>query len=212
MKKFGIVGEGITDQITIENILCGFFDSIDDDDIAYLPNNAKGGWTAIFNYLMSSDFRNDVLSNEFIIVQIDTDISTKQTEASAFGIYYKDANGNELSTNELINAVIAIIVNKINNGQSDFYQENYQKIIFAISVHSIECWLIAHYAQQTEKYNCFDILKTMKFAKNTQLSKKRTNYDIISQPFLDKNTIQTVAQKDPSFNHFIGQLKTITLN
>jgi hypothetical protein len=38
MKLFGLACEGITDQITIENILCGYFKSknLDDDEIKYV--------------------------------------------------------------------------------------------------------------------------------------------------------------------------------
>ncbi|NER00949.1 MAG: hypothetical protein F6K30_30375 [Cyanothece sp. SIO2G6] len=37
MAKFALICEGVTDQITISNILCGFFDNENlDEDIAFL--------------------------------------------------------------------------------------------------------------------------------------------------------------------------------
>ncbi|MFZ2726986.1 MAG: hypothetical protein WAX77_12090 [Methylococcaceae bacterium] len=212
MKKFGIVGEGITDHITIENILCGFFDNIElDDEIVYLPLSGKGGWEIITDYLTSEDFRNDVLNHQFIIVNIDTDITTKEEDANKFGVYFRDENNNELSVNELIEQVKISLIKRIDSRQTNFYEQYKKSIIFAISVHQLECWLIVcHDQAKACIHDCYKTLQTIKLPQNVQPAKKYANYNKISQPFLDKNVIQTI--EDPSFNHFIGQLQTITLN
>jgi len=65
MAKFGLITEGITDQIVIENILCGFYRDYDDLDEEISPlepprdetdmkqaySEFGTGWSAIFNYL-----------------------------------------------------------------------------------------------------------------------------------------------------------------
>jgi len=211
MSKFGIIGEGITDQITIENILCGFFQEHDlEDDIEYLSpprdNPSKGAWWRIFQRIAGEDFRNDVLNNEFIILQIDTDVSEKQN----FNVPKMDENGNLLSVESIINKVIERLVLEINKADATFYQAYKDKFIFAICVHSLECWLVAlHEPTKATTENCFDVLLTLKF-KGFQVAKKRNNYDKLSQPFLNRENIEIVAQKNESFKHFIQQLQTIS--
>jgi hypothetical protein len=211
MRKFGIVGEGITDQVTIENIVCGFFKNIElDDEFDYLPSNKKGGWRAILKYLALEDFRNDILNNEFIILQIDTDVSND------FDVPHIDKNNNELTVENLVANVITRLIAKINEGQLGFYREYSDKIIFAISVSSLDCWLVAYYVdyyieQVVNNEGCFSELRKEKFPNNFQIAKSYSKYDTLSQPFLNKDNINIVAKKSPSFNLFLQQLQNILL-
>jgi hypothetical protein len=216
MRKFGIVGEGITDQITIENILCGFFDSVElEDDINYLqpPRNKpdKGGWGEILKYLAREDFRNDILNNEFVILQIDTDVSND------FDVLQIDENNNELTVENLVNNVIIKLITKINEGQLGFYSDHADKFIFAISVSSLDCWLVAYYVNYyieqviINNEGCFSQLRKEKFPNNFQVAKNHSKYNILSKPFLNPDNIHIVAQKSPSFNLFIQQLQNIPL-
>lgn len=212
MSKFGIIAEGSTDQITIKNILCGYFSIPNPNkDIKSLqppPDKADaGGWRAVLKYLTLEDFRNDVLNNEFVILQIDTDVSEKKD----FDVAHKDNAGKEHSVETLIENVITRLISIINAGESDFYETYAAQIIFAISVHSLECWLVSHYAEQTTVHNCFDELKSVINPNEIRVAKKQPNYDKLSQPFLKRENIETVAQKDPSFNVFIQQLQPISL-
>ena len=69
---FGLACEGVTDQITIENILCGYFDNPDlEDEVKYLQPTFDetdqkqknfGGWEMLLAYLGKTDFRDDVLN------------------------------------------------------------------------------------------------------------------------------------------------------
>lgn len=212
MSKFGIIGEGITDQITIENILSGFFENTDlDDEIQYLqppPNKPDGGgWRPVLQYLTLESFRNDVLNNQFVILQIDTDVS----ERKDFDVAHKDSAGNELSVEALIENIIIRLIANINSGESDFYENHAQRIIFAISVHSLECWLVSYYAEQTTAHNCFDELKVVVNPNEIRVAKKQPNYDKLSQPFLIRENIEIVRQKDRSFDLFIQQLHSIAV-
>lgn len=202
MKKFGIAAEGITDQVTIEAILCGFFEAELEDEINYVQPkpNSDGGWKAVFNYLVSQDFRNDVLNHDYLIIQIDTDCSFD------FGVTHDNK-----SIEQLIIAVVDVLILKINEGCSGFYQDYQDKLIFAISVHSLECWLLAHYGQITVFDNCFDNLRKLKFDRNIQLTKKYSVYEKLSQVFLVKSNIEAVAQKSLSFAFFVQYLRSISI-
>jgi hypothetical protein len=83
MISFGLVTEGLTDQIAIEHILAGYFDNPDLDIRQLQPERDKdndnkskfGGWTLVFDYCKSRDFREAFQFIDYIIIQIDTDIS-----------------------------------------------------------------------------------------------------------------------------------------
>lgn len=208
--KFGLACEGITDQITIENILCGYFENPDlNEEIAYLQpfvdetdqSRGEGGWRMLLQYLASDRFQQDVSSCQFLILQIDTDIAE----------FLEIQDFKTLSIDVLIQEVIKIIVNKINQDQTNFYEQCANKIIFAICVHSLECWFVSFYSEQSEIYDCNDILKTLPISSTIRITKKPKNYNQLSQPFLIKENIDVVAQKDPSFRVFIQALENIQI-
>jgi len=204
--KFALACEGITDQITIENILCGFFNDEDlEDEITYLQppfdetelkQSGTGGWTKLLNYLKMSRFRDDVLNNEYVIIQIDTDIS------ESYDVKHINENDEALSIKELVSNVIKRLITKIEEGRSAFYREHKDKIIFCVCVHSIECWLLVYHCKQLEITDCFEKLK--KCVK--QVDKKRKIYDQLSQPFLEKNNLLETAKRDKSLSIFLDSI------
>jgi hypothetical protein len=122
---------------------------------------------------------------------------------------YQDNEGNELSVESLMTNIRIRLIESIDSGELSFYEANATKIIFSICVHSLECWLVAHHAEQTAIHNCFEVLKTAINSNDIRVAKKRKNYDILSQPFLDRKNIDAVAEKDPSFRVFIQSLEAI---
>jgi len=208
---FGLACEGVTDQVVLQNILCGYFENPDlDEKITYLQptfdetdqKQGEGGWRMLLKYLASSYFRTAVLNTEFIVLQIDSDISEELLVNST------DNQGNEIAIEDLIQTISDKLIGSINQGESEFYTTYANKIIFAICVHSLECWLVAHYAEQSAIHNCFDVLKTVN--KNTiRVAKKPKNYNQLSTPFLIRENINAVANKDPSFRIFIQSLEQI---
>lgn len=215
MKKFGIVGEGHTDKIVIEYILRGVFTEQNlEDEINPLPENDKGGWDVICKYLASKDFRSDVSNHEILILQIDTDITTKTEDSIKFGVSHRDGQGNELTIENLFIKVKDKLIMEINSGKSGFYNLYADKIIFAISVHSTECWLVAaHIPAQITIHDCDKVLLAAKLPNNIQFSKKQSSrcHEKLSQVFLNPDNIHIVSQKSPSFNLFLQQLQNIPL-
>jgi hypothetical protein len=209
---FGLACEGVTDQITIENILCGYFKNPDlDQNITELQppfdetdqKQGNGGWPILLKYLSSSRFRDDVLNTEFIVLQIDSDIADK------LNVAHKDLGGNELSAEIVISGVRTKLIESINTGVSGFYETHAPKIIFAICVHSLECWLVAHHAEQSAVHDCFEVLKVAVNPAIIRVAKKQKNYNQLSEPFLDRINIDAAAEKDPSFRVFIQVLASI---
>ncbi len=209
MAKFALACEGVTDQIVIENILCGFYKDYDDLDEDIQPlqppfdaTNKKqlegefGGWEMLLEYLSQKRFRDDVLNSEYIIIQIDTDIS----EHINFGVHQKG-----LSTEALIEKVIERLIVQIDS-KKEFYEKHQEQIIFAISVHSLECWILPIYkSSKNEKVTgCFETLQ--RESKKIKVAKNHKTYDKLSQDFLKNKKLMKLASQNSSFQIFIDAL------
>jgi hypothetical protein len=170
MKSIGIVAEGITDYSVISNIVYGFFGDeepiikpiqpvFDEDQKAskgYTIQSAEqfGGWVNVFDYCKDQErLSKDMQGLDYLIIQIDTDTS----DEIGYDVSKNDAQNQELSPDKLIEKVIE----KINSLliHSNFYQD---KIIFAIAVHSTECWLLPLFTTLKSDVeaikNCYDRL------------------------------------------------------
>jgi hypothetical protein len=224
MAIFGLACAGITDQITLENILCGYFSPYPDLDseIEYFQpqfdetdqkqkqaEGAGGGWTRLFTYLKSTRFRDDALNTRFIVIQTDTDISGE----IGFDIPTFDPNSQEIDT--FIIAVIERLIEFIEEGETDFYKNNSDKIIFCICVHSIECWLYAYHNEESLKKpkitGCYRALSFSLLGNNQSLKKDKSTYDECSRPLLKRKNLDIAIKKDPSLQFFIQRLEKITL-
>ncbi|CAA6824293.1 MAG: Unknown protein [uncultured Sulfurovum sp.] len=209
MAKFALACEGITDQIVIENILCGFYKDYDDLDEEIQPlqppydvttqkqkKGEFGGWEVLLEYLSEKRFRDDVLNSEYVIIQIDTDIS----EHINFGVLQQN-----LSTKELIDQVRERLITQIDS-KKEFYVQCQEKIIFAISVHSLECWILSIYkSNKSEKIaGCFEALQ--RESKKIKVDKNYTTYDKLSRPFLKHKELMKIVSKNSSFQIFINHL------
>lgn len=206
MAKFGLACEGITDQIVIENILCGFYKEYDDLDEEIIPfeplrdetgkkqEESSGGWTRLLTYLSESRFQDDVLNSEYTIIQIDTDISDREDF---------DVIKGTLTTEELIIKVTEKLISKIENS---FYEEYKEKIIFAISVHSLECWILPLYKNlKTEKVaGCLETLQ--RESKEIKVTKDYNTYDKLTKDFLKYKKLMPIVSKNNSFKIFINAL------
>jgi hypothetical protein len=214
MISFGLITEGLTDQIVIEKILAGYFKSLDLDVEPLQPERDKdnqnkskyGGWTLVFDYCKSKDFRESFQLIDYIIIQIDTDVSKD------YNIAHQDENG-EFTPQQLI----AKVIDKFRDGiGEDFYNTNKQKIIFAISVHSIECWLLPLYftdKQKKAKYkNCLNTLndelsKQHKFTIDKN-AKNPEYYREIAKQYGKHKVLMKHYQDNPSLKIFIEEIES----
>ena len=142
---------------------------------------------------------------DYIIIQIDTDVS------ELYNIPKLDENG-EFTPQELIEKVIE----KFRGASGDdFYSKYQQKIIFAISVHSIECWLLPLYYSDNKKSkfkNCLDTL-------NQELTKKHNftidanaknpeYYRVISEQYRKPKVLMKHYAENPSLKIFIEEIQS----
>lgn len=217
MKTFGLITEGVTDQAIISNILFGFFKNkdllisplqpiFDETDKSRQYN--LGGWGNMINYLRSDQFKQSFQYCDYQIIQIDTDI------CEDYGIS-KNEDGRPLSVNELIIKVEEYLISVI--GQ--FYENISERVIFAISVHMIECWLLTLYYVDDKRLKIAGCLNTL-----NQVLARKIDYTIdpdnkdykfykeISKPYAKNKIISKHFVHNPSLLIFWNKLELKKIN
>ncbi len=215
MLTFGFITEGVTDQIVIEYILNGYFDT-DDIEIKELQpirdetdkNRSEnyGGWTLVFDYCKSTKFREALPYCNYVIIQIDTDVC----EEAHYDISKRDEDGNELEPIDLVEKVKEKFREELIG--EEFFDENEEKIIFAISVHSVECWLLPLYYTDNKKGKTVNCLRTLnerlKRRENFTIDSKNPRYyEKIAKKFRKHRSLMKLYEYNPSLKIFIEEIK-----
>lgn len=212
--SFALVTEGLTDQIIIENILVGFFDDPDIDVNPLQPLRdetdrhrtvTSGNWHKVLEYCSSEEFRGAFQFNDYVVIQIDTDV------AFDYGVSNRDENGTELSVESLIGRVKAALIAHI--GQ-DFYARYTDHILFAISVQSIECWLLPLFFSDKKRSKTVNCLGTLNQALKSKRpfsidpsSKNPKYYESISVEYAKHKRLMAVYSSNPSLEVFVLELE-----
>lgn len=220
MAIFGIISEGITDQIVIENILIGL---LNDDDFSVDPlqpardatdedlATSHGNWHKVFEYCQTQRFKDAVLNMDFVIIQIDADVFKTQKLPLEYQINFAP----NVSPQETVTIIKEKIIDLI---ERDFYENHSQKIIFAISVDAIECWLLPIYyqnlpAKASKTTGCLNSLneKLSKDEGFTIDKKAPKYYRIASKKYLKHKEIIRLYALNPSLRIFVEDIRQIIL-
>lgn len=201
MVNIGIIAEGDTDFVTLQNILIGYFEK---DVTGYVnqlqPKRGQmGGWSRVLNYCETTNFKNDFVDNDFMIIQVDTDKSFEKP----FDVPH-ELNGKKLPVEELIENVKVRFKKGFKSAFGDEFLPNFEhRILFAITVHETECWLLPlHYSKEKEAEsikNCYETLNK----KVKGLQKTYKIYDALSDDFTASKKLEKASQANPSFKIFI---------
>ncbi len=203
--SFGLICEGETDQTLIKNIIVGWTGN---RNLLFPPlqpiEGEAGGWTKVFKYCESGDFKAALKANDFIIIQIDTDFMSGDSVGKEYKIDLKDLN-----VKETVKAFREKIVELIG---AEFYEEYSERIIFAIAVNEIECWLLPVYFsdKKAKKYvNCIDTLNQVLPQKEGFYidAKENDYYEKLARNFRKKKDIEKYAKRQESFDLFLKNLQ-----
>ena len=220
MPTFGIIAEGVTDQVIIENLLVGYFQDPDLEVRALQPlrdNTDKqevasfGGWYQVLEYCQSEVFIGAFQQNDYVIIHIDTD----RCEDKHYDVSKLDENGKTAPPALLIERVKSKFLALFEEcfGQ-EFYDQYHERILFAIAVHETECWLLPLFLKSHHKSSvnkCLDKLNHQ-LRKDKQRTINRKNkdyrlYDQFSRRYLKKKEIDRHASENPSLAIFLDELK-----
>jgi len=216
---FATVAEGATDHSVLENILLGYFKS-DEFDSGYISPvqplvdesgkqapKALGGWEQVFCWLRQKKHRETFQYNDYIVIQIDTD----SCESHGFDVS-KTEQGQALTVENLIKAIRTKLEHAI--GEDDI-QKYSGRFHFAISVHSIECWLLPLCGNPQELeciHNCKQRVDNALTRSNKDGLRKddvRT-YARCSAPFRKRKKIFDAIDHQKSLASFCDSLALIT--
>lgn len=210
MENFALITEGITDQVVLESILCGYYEDDLEINIIQPARDATdesrqenfGGWEKVLEYCKLSAFKEIFLFNKYVVIQIDTDI----TEHVNFGISH-NFNETPKTVPILVNEVREKIKSQINTDVFDIFKD---RIFFAIAVHSLECWLLPLHvttsAAMKKTANCENSLSRAVIRSNGVYKKEYRPYEVLTKGFFKKKNILAAKEKNESLSIFLDSL------
>ena len=204
--KFGLITEGVTDQTILKAILTGWTGNkkLVVKELQPKPEES-GGWTKVFQYCESLEFKGTFAYYDFIVIQIDTDFMSGDSVGEKYRIDLK--NLNEKETVEAFQAKIVELIGE------EFYGEYSERIIFAIAINEIECWLLPVYfsdKKAAKNVNCIDTLNTVLPQKEGFYidAKDDVYYRKLAKNFRKKKDIEKYAKRQESFSLFLDNLQS----
>ena len=223
LPTIGLITEGETDQYILRHILIGYFNDPDlvvrnlqptADETDADSMSAFGGWVNVFNYCQPEFLEGALKRNDFIVIQVDTDVS----EQKGFDVAKLDENTKRIPVSDLVVRVIERFKHVfLTDFESSFFEKHKNRILFAISVDSIECWLLPLFYSdnaQTSINNClFKINDYLRKNKERPIPEDKKGaipiYRKISKPLAKNKVLNGCYPNNPSFKIFIeNELKT----
>lgn len=204
--RFAVVGEGKTDYKILKNLLIGFFNNKNLPVTRLLPKeNEPVGWGNVFKYLSTEEFRNGVENNDYIVVQIDT------KECADWEERIPNIGSDTTRIDEFVQSVKNTLIERIG---LDFYRTNERKIVFAITIHEIECWLLpfittnkAHFSKMVGCENAVEkIANKQGFSIHQKNYQEGKHYDDLSQGMKNRKQLLEKSKLNPSLGLFINIL------
>lgn len=212
MTSFALITEGITDQAILENILDGLTDGKaitralrplrDETDKSRVAEKSFSNWELVLEYIGSESLVDAITTNDYIVIQIDTDICEHQN----FGVpLHEQGKMKEISVivQECIQKLLTLLY-------KDFPQEELGRLLFAIPVLSAECWLVS--LTDHSHTHCTKTVNGCEVRLHKMLQSKRIayrkDYDIylrLSSPLRKKKILEAVSGRVSCLKLFLEQ-------
>lgn len=222
MGDFAIVGEGVTDQIVLKNILLGYYQDraleplivfeqppLDATGIAGLAH-APGGWTLVVRYLRERSYLQALQFNRYVVIQIDSDI------AGDLGVARTDV----VSDEDFIELIVGKLCSYI--AEADLVMVR-DRLLFAIGLDEIECWLLPLVFDRSQKpflaktTGCLEAVNhKLRQSKDAPLStlgsgKDPKRYERVSAGYRRRKPLEDAAT-NPGFARFLRELEGCVLD
>jgi hypothetical protein len=211
--RFAIVGEGLTDFKVLKNLLIGFFKDKNLPITRLLPVDKEPvGWGNVFQFLTTNEFQKGVGFADYTLIQVDTN------ECADWNVGLAHIGDDVEAVNEFIDKIAKILIAKMGN---EFYEANKNKIIFAICVHEIECWLLPFNAEQVAHHakmiGCANAIERIAQKNGYSIHQKNyqegKHYDDLSKEMKSNKDLLKKGSINPSLKYFLdslGQIPQVT--
>ena len=171
---FGLITEGVTDQLVIDTIINTVI-NYESEKVLTTPlcpmDDEPTGWTKVFTYIGSETFREAFKDKGFsAVIHLDTD--TKGFWSELFTgredvlDILKETPVVSGGDNDKVDAILSQIESLIRLVIGpEFYDSHKERIILAIAVNEIECWVLPYHAvKESDKgkiVNCLNSLNAL---------------------------------------------------
>lgn len=210
--RFAIAGEGLTDFTILKNLLIGFTNDKNLSVRRLLPEAKEAfGWANLFDQLSKDIFKNGFEFSDYVIVQVDSGTCEDWKEG------LKHIGDDESQVEGFVNQVVQVLIKRIGK---EFYTNNQQKIIFAVAVHDIECWVLPFISDkasdQSKMINCFKSAEGIANKQGFSLHQKNyqdgKHYDELSKGMKKQKDLMRLCKLNPSLKIFVDKLAQIFSN
>ncbi|MCX4243693.1 hypothetical protein [Paraliomyxa miuraensis] len=224
MTTIGILSEGRTDQAVIKQVLLGYFadqgaaldaleiNSFFPPEIPLPGEPEEGGWTVLKRRLQDGHHLQALGFNDYLVIHIDTDVC----DHPGYDVSRRDpSTGSSLDPWQLREAARARLVEWMG---ADFHAKHGHRVLFAIAVDTIECWLLPLLEDKRAKQS-----KTIGCAKAANEALKRAGRDALDQgnvlrryteeaaPYRKRKTLLTTGRQSPSLGAFLAELTELDI-
>jgi len=219
--KFALITEGASEHRVIKHVISKYFKELDpvinqvQPKIVNNKQETAGGWNEVLKYCGRSEIRDILVENNYLVIQIDTD----QSETAPFSIAHQKGNGTSKTNEELHSEVVTKLSSLVN---SEFREAVIGKILFAVCLHSTECWLLPMYYTNNKKSSitkCIEHLNTELARLNQDTIPKEKNstnairaYEAILKNWKRKSDIEAACKHNLGFMRFVESLKAINID
>lgn len=213
---FALVCEGVTDHAVLKNILLGYFKDQpraprftqkqpDSDATGEGAWQQFGNWENVFRYLREGRHRDALEFNQYLVVQVDTD----ESDHANYDVPQQEA-GRPYLPNAMVDRVAAKLREILGPEDCTTYEG---RLIFAICVRDIECWLLPLWEtgnKVAKTSGCLQTLNTALARKGEPVinphDKKVPPYANASRGYRKPATLLAEGVKNPSLAIFLGEL------
>lgn len=222
MRSFAIIAEGVTDQAVLENILIGYFGDEDEPVVNHFhpprePSDEPpaGGWTLVLRALRRNRHVEALQTNDYVVLQIDTD----RCEDKGFDVSTRAPDGVVLSPEALVSKVRERLIHEMG---LDFFARHGHRVLFAVAVDSIECWLLpllydSEPVKKAKTTGCLDAanwkLVRIKAAPLSTADGKHKDlraYERASRDYAKRKVLLRHGDENPSLTLFLRELATLS--
>ncbi len=208
MTTFALISEGLTDQIILERMIEQICGKMFDDDVNINPLQPlrdatdaaaapHAGWELVFEYCRERA-ADALAANDYVVIHLDTD----QGDHPNFGVPLTH-QGVERPYNDLVENAIAVIAAQLGGA---LHPAHAKRFLFAISVHSMESWLLLYLFNRDEPKNSMDRLNRQLRKNNKEpLVKEIRAYQQIARD-IKRKRLMALSVKKHSLGLFLAQL------
>lgn len=224
MASIGLICEGVSEINVMTRIVSKylgdevFVNPIEPEtkmENGVLVQNGYGGWHQVLSHCNDETVERILEYNDYLVIQIDTDASIQ----AGYDVKPQDNDGKQKAVEEFYQDVKERLLKNI----SPEAQEKYEgRIIFAICMNEIECWLLPIYYcdnNRCKTNNCIYTLNQALVKKNVggipDTDKNSPNarrvYNKILKNLKNKKAIQDCAQYHYGFGELTKQLDKVAI-